>query len=225
MLNSIQVFSQERYRESLIKWIINSDQPFCTCQQEDFVELLKNLNPEAAALSAQTVKRDIMKKFEESLAKVKDRLSKVSSKIAFTVDAWTSKNVLPFLDIRAHWINDDWTYESVMVDFSFIEGDHKGKSLCKIFVDCLVRFGIPLSKVSSVTMDNVSSNDTFMDFLSQHAIAAGTYISKPNNRIRCLPHVLNLAVQDILADLKVPLNFEEDHYAYLDRMEVCLRQK
>lgn len=214
------MFSQERYRESLIKWIINSDQPFCECQQEDFVELLKSLNPEAKHFSAQTVKRDIMKKFEECVAETKIRLSKVSSKFAFTVDAWTSKNVLPFMDIRAHWINDDWTYESVVVDFSFIEGDHAGKNLCKIFVDCLKRFEIPLSKVSAVTMDNVSSNDTFMDYLRKHSIEAGTNLSKSHNRIRCLPHVLNLAVQDILSELKIPLNDDVDHSRYLDDLEV-----
>ncbi|KAJ6642968.1 putative AC9 transposase, partial [Pseudolycoriella hygida] len=208
------VFSQDRFRESLIRWIGTSSSPFCTCQQADFVKLIKNLNPEANSISAQTVKRDIMKLFEDSVKEIKIRLSKV----AFTVDAWTSKNVLPFMDIRAHWINDDWTYETVMVDFSFIEGNHSGQNLCKIFVDCLERFEIPLSKVSSVTMDNVSANDTFMDFLSKYATDAGTRLSKPNNRIRCLPHVLNLSVQDILSALKVPLNDEEDRYAYLDNL-------
>ncbi len=59
-----------------------------------------------------------------------------------------------------------------------------------------------------------------MDFLSKHAIEAGTRLSKANNRVRCLPHVLNLAVQDILAALKIPLNDEEDHYEYLDQLEV-----
>lgn len=79
------MFSQERYRDLLIKWIINSDQPFCSCQQDDFVNLIKSLNREAATLSAQTVKRDIMKKFDESTADKKKRLSEVSGKFAFTV--------------------------------------------------------------------------------------------------------------------------------------------
>ncbi|KAJ6635755.1 hypothetical protein Bhyg_14341, partial [Pseudolycoriella hygida] len=47
------VFSKDRYRESIIKWIVNSDQPFCECQQNDFVNLLKSLNPDAPPLSAQ----------------------------------------------------------------------------------------------------------------------------------------------------------------------------
>lgn len=182
--------------------------------------MIKTLNPDATSLSAQTVKRDIIKKFDESVAEIKTRLSKVSSKFAFTVDAWTSKNVLQFMDIRAHWINNDWTYESVIVDLRFIEGVHSGKNLCQIFVDCLKRFEIPLSKVSAVTMDNVSSNDTFMDFLKKHSIDAGTNLSKSLNRIRCLPHVLNLAVHDILSALKIPLNFDADHYQYLDDLEV-----
>lgn len=99
-------------------------------------------------------------------------------------------------------------------------GSHKGENLCKLFVNCLDRFVIPLSKVSSVTMDNAPNNDTFMEFLEKHSIKTGIYLSKSNNRIRCLPHVLNLAVQDILSELKIPLNHDEDSYAYLDDLQV-----
>lgn len=124
------------------------------------------------------------------------------------------------MDIRAHWINDDWTYESIILDFFFIVGNHKGNNLCKIFVDCLKQFEIPLSKVSAVTMDNVSSNDTFMDYLSELNMQlklAHTCLSRT-----IVFDVLNLAVQDILAALKIPLNDEEDYYASLDCLEVQL---
>lgn len=216
----MQVFSQEVYRKALVEWIIMSSQPFSECEQEYFLKMIKTLNPAAVTISDQTVKRDIMKLFSERVEVIKLMLSKVPGKLSFTIDAWTSKNVIAFMAIRAHWISDDWTYQSIIVDFSYIEGKHSGQNLCKIFVDCLKRFDIPLSKIMAVTMDNVFSNNTFMDFLRKHGIEVDTDISAADNRVRCMPHILNLSVQAILAELKVPLNEESDEWAHLDNLEV-----
>lgn len=133
-----------------------------------------------------------------------ESLKKVPGKISFT-DAWTSKNVLPFMAIRAHWISSDWAYETVLLDFSHIDGKHDGKNFRSMFVQCLERFQIPLSKMLALTMDNVSSNDTFMEFLRLHGIELGVKITAEENRVRCILHILNLVVQDILQFLKIPL--------------------
>lgn len=210
ILSLCQVFSQERYREALVKCIVVSGQPFCESEMDSFLEMIDTLNPDAITISKATVKRDIMKKFDELVNEIKIKMSTSPSKFSFTLDAWTSKNVLPFLAIRAHWINSDWEYETVLLDFCYIEGKHDGDNFSKIFLDCLKRFEIPLTKVLGVTVDNVSSNDTFMACLEKHGIKADICISSSENRVRCMPHILNLSVQDILNSLKIPLNYEED---------------
>lgn len=97
--------------------------------------------------------------------------------------------------IRAHWINDHWEYETVLLDFSFIKGNHGGQNFSNIFLQCLDRFDISLSKVLGVTIDNVSSNDTFISCLEAHGIKVGVHFTSKENRLRCMPHVLNLSVQ------------------------------
>ncbi|KAG4074092.1 hypothetical protein HA402_014297 [Bradysia odoriphaga] len=212
------VFSQEAYRKALVEWILMSNQPFTECEEEYFLKMIKTLNPTATTISDQTVKRDIMKLFEERIVVIKSILSKVPGKLSFTIDAWTSKNVIAFMAIRAHWIDEDWAYQSLIVDFSYIEGKHSGQNLCKHFVDCLNRFDIPFSKIMAVTMDNVYSNNTFMDFLKKHGINAGINITASDNRVRCMPHILNLAVQTLFAELKIPLNNETDEWGHLDNL-------
>lgn len=128
------------------------NQPFTEAEQEDFLELIQTLNPDAVTISSETVKRDILKKFEEKVKEVKLSLSKIPGKISFTVDAWTSKNILPFMAIRAHWISSDWVYQTVLLDFSYIDGSHKGVDFCNIFLKCLDRFDIPLMKVLGITI-------------------------------------------------------------------------
>lgn len=197
-----------------------SDQPFIESTNEYFLEMIKTLNSNAVTVGNQTVKRDIMEMFATKVEEIKAKLKKATGKFSFTLDAWTSKNMLPFMAIRTHWIDEDWVYRTVLLDFCYIEGKHDGENFCKIFLECLKRFEIPLLKVLAITMDNATSNDTFMEALEKHGIKLGTNISSIENRVRCMPHILNLAVQDILDSLKVPINNEDDNYEYLDRLEV-----
>lgn len=221
----IQEFSQELYRVALIKWIVTCNQPFTEVEQDSFLEMIKILNPAAITVSSQLVKRDIIKKFEERVKEMITYLKKVPGKISFTIDAWTSKNVIPFITIRAHWINSDWAYETVLLDFVHIIGSHDGKNFRSIFLKCLERFEIPLSKVLALTMNNVSSNDAFMQFLQKHGIEIGVNVSATENRVHCMLQILNLSVQDILAFLKIPLNYDEDVVVIEDNTKVCLMHR
>lgn len=193
-----------------------SSQPFCECEIDSFLEMIETLNPEANTISRETVKRDIMKKYEQLVEDIKLKLKKSPAKFSFTVDAWTSKNVLPFLAIRAHWINVDFEYETVLLDFAHIDGKHDGEKFSQIFLKCLNRFEIPLSKVLGVTVDNATNNDTFMDGLEKYGITVGTHISSKENRIRCMAHILNLCVQDILSTLKIPSSCEKEEVQNVD---------
>ncbi|KAG4066329.1 hypothetical protein HA402_000553 [Bradysia odoriphaga] len=218
-------FSQERYRDALVKWIVTCNQPFSEVEQETFLEMIKILNPAAITISSPTVKRDIIKKFEEKVKVMIAHLKKVPGKISFTIDAWTSQNVLPFVAIRAHWINSEWVYETVLLDFLYIDGSHDGQKFSDIFLKCLDRFEIPFSKVLALTMDNASPNDTFMEFLRRHGIEIGVDLSASANRVRCMLHILNLVVQDILAFLKIPLNYEEDVFIEEKKKDACITEE
>lgn len=151
-----------------------------------------------------------MKKFAEQVKAIKSKLEKVAGRFSVTLDAWTSKNTLPFIAIRAHWINDLWEYETVLLDFCFIQGSHGGLNFSNIFLACLARFDIPLSKILGVTMDNASSNDTLISCLQSHGIKIGIHFTSKENRLRCMPHVLNLGVKDILESLKIPISDEQE---------------
>lgn len=70
-----QEFSQDRYREALIKWIVVCNQPFTEVEQEAFLEVIQTLNPDAVTVSSQTVKRDIIQKFQAKVEEVKLSLS------------------------------------------------------------------------------------------------------------------------------------------------------
>lgn len=145
---------------------------------------------------------------------LKTEIANVSGKISVTLDAWTSTNSLAFLAIRVHWMVQNWNYQSKLIDFAHIEGDHTGFSLSRIFTDCLTRLEIPFTKILAVTLDNATNNDTFSLWLEEHGINA------VDHRMGCMAHIINLSVQDIMSSLKVPYdaNFHE-YEEYEDELE------
>lgn len=203
------MFSQDKFRDALLKWVILSDQPFTEVQNEAFLNMLQTLNPDAKSVSDKTIKRDTMAAFSLEFEKTKLRMKEVPGKISFTMDGWTSRNVLAFVAIRAHFINTEWKYESELLDFVEVDG-HSGSDLSDVFLDCLKHYDIPLSKVMAITMDNVESNNTFMNLLATYGITIQTTTSPDANRVRCLAHVLNLSVQDIMSSLNISLKPDDD---------------
>lgn len=208
----LQVFSQETFREALLKWIILSDQPFSEMDSPSFIALIKTLNPEAALVSDKTIRSDLMVTYQKLLQEMKTVMSEMPGKISLTMDCWTSTNSLPFAAIRGHWMDKECEYRSAMLDFPHIVGDHSGFNLKNILLKCLERLGIPFSKIMGVTLDNALNNDTLFFWLEEHGLTSVL------NHVRCLDHIMNLAVQDILTELKVPVGNNDSQYA-VDELE------
>lgn len=108
---------------------------------------------------------------------------------------------------RAHWLDNEWDYQSQLLDFCHIEGSHSGKNFRDLFAQALQSLEIPLDKIISVTVDNASSNDTFFDELEKIFDILGD-----DQHIRCLAHIINLAAQNVLKSLKhYTTNLDKEH--------------
>ncbi len=169
---NFQVFSQENFRKNLLKWIILSNQPFSVVEEDAFLELIQTLNPSAEVISNKTIKADLTATYFENVEEIKQLLKTIPGKISLTIDMWSSKNVLPFLAIRVHWISSDWKYETRLLDFAHVIGDHDGATQCRLFLQCIARYEIPFDKLLAFTMDNAGTNDTFIACLQAHGIDA-----------------------------------------------------
>ncbi|KAJ6648390.1 putative AC transposase, partial [Pseudolycoriella hygida] len=190
------IFSQDNFRKALLKWLVVCDEPFKAVQTEAFAEVVKTLNPDAVLYSDKTMRADLIDTFNEKLNELKVRLSQIPGKLAVTMDGWTSKNMLSFLAIRAHWLDEQWNYQSQLLDFCHIDGSHSEETFKDLFWKSLQLLEVPLDKIISITVDNASSNDTFFDQLEDIFD-----ILADDQHIRCLAHIINLAAQDMLKSL------------------------
>lgn len=193
-------------------------------EEDEFSELIMSLNPSAELVSDKTIKADLMATYLQKVEEIKQQFKGVPGKISVTMDMWSSKNVLPFLAIRAHLISTEWEYKTQLLDFAPVEGDHDGNTQFRLFLECMTRFGIPLAKVLAFTMDNASPNDTFITCLQDHGVEIGLNFSECDNQVRCLAHVLNLSVQDILKCLGLPpvVNTEEELMDFIEMVSFLI---
>uniref|UniRef100_T1IT56 BED-type domain-containing protein n=1 Tax=Strigamia maritima TaxID=126957 RepID=T1IT56_STRMM len=207
-------FSQIRFRQKLIKWIIVTNQAHRIVEEETFLELLAEFSDEAFIPKRDTVKADIMKAYIEMKKKISEILSILSCRLSFTHDCWTSPNGIFFLGITCHWITEKWEYQSVLLDFIQLKGKHTGINIADAFMNTLTDFNIT-SKILSITTDNASNNDTFVaSFTDKHneltLFDLNSITFTKDHHVRCFAHIMNLSVQSFLSSLLISLPINED---------------
>ncbi|CEJ62588.1 hypothetical protein PMG11_11085 [Penicillium brasilianum] len=196
-------FSQEGWEEEILSFLSMNRLPFHLIEHPTFKSLI---NMARSALSppiipsAMTIRRRL-----ESL--VRDRQQRIlrmlpaGCKLSIALDCWTSPFSQAFMAITGYFIDADWVYREVLLDFKPIYGAHTGANLSSVLVETLVKHRIE-DRVFGLTTDNASNNKTLVDSLQQ-ALSDGVLII----RIPCLAHIIQLSLNQLLGHIKaVPLN-------------------
>ncbi|KAJ2918846.1 hypothetical protein MD484_g1605, partial [Candolleomyces efflorescens] len=115
--------------------------------------------------------------------------------------------------VTAHYLvksaSGHLTLRSRLVAFRHIQGSHAGANIGRVFVNILKEINC-LHKVSTVTLDNASNNNTSMEEICDELRALGIPFDATGNRIRCFPHIINLAVKSGLGLLTQLGVFDEE---------------
>lgn len=198
--NWLRDFSKEKFRYFLTKWICCSNQPFTTCEQPEFRELLQSLRS-VTVPGADTIRKDINLLFRIVESKVIHIYSNLSSSVAISQDAWSSKAMYGFMGIFGHFITMDWELCEMPINFCHLTGSHSGKNLADAFIQSVLPFKI--KDVSCIVCDNASSNDTFMTAIQSSAFDKIGFHGFDSNqqRQRCILHCINLISQTFLTKL------------------------
>ena len=194
------VYSHDAFREALSRWIVATDQPFTAVDDPSFQELVYLMHPDAKLPSNDTARRDIAKLFKEEKERVGALLRDVPGRLSFTADVWTSPNGQAFLGITVHWIDRNWKIRSLLMDIPPISGKHSGENLCGIFKRACDEFGV-LPKLLAVTTDSAFNNNTFMRSLKEECQRQGISFDHESRHVRCMAHIIHLAVGDFLDEL------------------------
>jgi len=95
--------------------------------------------------------------------------------LALTADAWTGPSQKDFLGVTAHWIDDKWVQQELVIGFEPLEGAHTGLNLAEAMVCVAERYQIG-EKIQSITTDNASNMTTMVAEFVKHEKAVGWYV-------------------------------------------------
>lgn len=112
--------------------------------------------------------------------------------------------------INCHWVDKRFQLQEALLGFKRVQGSHTGQNLASIVFETLEDFNVT-KKLFCITTDNASNNTTMMSELSSLLKEQHNLDWDPKeHHIACLNHVINLAVQSFLKDIKViDSNFED----------------
>lgn len=113
----------EVLEHNLIKWIINTTQPFTVIEdpafQQIFIDLPGIIHPFTSACS---VRRRIMDKFDTYRSQLKEDLLTTCKTVAISLDVWISEDESPILTIIGHWLTPRFKYREKVFGFKQLEG-------------------------------------------------------------------------------------------------------
>jgi hypothetical protein len=198
---------------NLLQWIVREHMPFTTVETASFRQIFADIpHIELPITSRDTLKRRIDTEFETHRDLLKKDLATTCQSISLTLDAWTSKNHKAILGVIGHWLTEDFEYRERVLEFREIIGVHSGENMAEMVADVLKELDIE-RKLLTITGDNASNNETMVSDLfcrlqekfSKESCTPDSPISRfggLDSYVRCLAHVLNLIVSEILSTLK-----------------------
>lgn len=181
--------ANETSDDRILRWLIEDNQPFASIETAAF----KNMLCHQRIPSRHTIERRLNDSYKGAIGPVTEHLKTARGKIHFTFDGWTSRNRLALLGLHAYFVDEDFELQKLVLGLPPIAKKHTGDELAEQVIQILHHFDISKDKIGIFVLDNASNNDTAME-----AIGNEYEFSPEEKRLRCMGHIINLAVQDFL---------------------------
>jgi hypothetical protein len=196
-----KVLDQDIINEALISLIIVRNLPFRLVEWPEFHTFCQVINPQShdyITVAHSQIPKKIHQLWQSRKDIVRKKLQSALSSIHLSLDIWTSPNRLLLLGICAHFVEEGEEKLSKALLALRTVINHSGDEQFATLLPVLQDYGI-VRRLGSVVSDNASTNDTLCR-------AIGSYLKEEEEiqwdptfrRIRCIGHVINLAVQAFL---------------------------
>ncbi|KAK7898586.1 hypothetical protein WMY93_019439 [Mugilogobius chulae] len=171
----------KRVTTSIGQYICKDLRPYSAVEGLGFRNMVYNLEPRYVIPSrkffAETV---IPGMYKEAKTTIRERLSH-TERVALSCDAWTSRATDSYVTITAHYIDEDWSLCSHVLQTRTMPDCHTGANLAVLLQEVVQEWGIAEKNVVVVT-DNAANMEV------------ATNLSNFEH-VKCFAHALNLASQ------------------------------
>ena len=206
--------NEETLERNIIRWVVEDKQAFNSIESPSFRRIFQDIPGISLPFgSRHTLRRRIEDEFLQQRVSLKDDLSNSCQTISLSVDVWTSTNGLPIFGMIGHWLTETFELREEVLDFAELHGAHSGENLALAVQTTLEELGLQ-HKLMAMTGDNASNNETMADALyhsltnyaegedQESSETTPLKFQGSSSYVRCLAHVINLIVKDVLRTLK-----------------------
>jgi hypothetical protein len=139
------------------------------------------------------------------------------TRVHFSFDIWTSPSHRSLLGIVEHWVSVQGTLRHALLGLRRLRGRHTGENQAEVF--CVVAQEYHLDgNFGYFPIDNASNNDTAMKCIAAKLKELDIDFDPIKRRLRCLGHVINLAVNAFPLG-KNPETFEREVDAFINHSD------
>ncbi|KAL6281535.1 hypothetical protein ACE6H2_018416 [Prunus campanulata] len=170
----------------LVKWLVLASLPPATLEEKWLANSYKFLNPSIQLWSSEEYRKTFHEVFRSMKEVVRASLEHVSSKVSITLEFWTSYEEIYYMSVTCHWIDENWSFQKMMLDICHIPYPCGGAEIYHSLVKVLRLYNIE-NRVLSCTHDN--SQSSMHGYLDDQKVGPFCYIP-------CSAHVLNLIIDD-----------------------------
>ncbi|KAJ8753935.1 hypothetical protein K2173_000189 [Erythroxylum novogranatense] len=168
-------------------------------QNQGFRHFMSKVQPKFVFPSRFTVSRDNFQLYINERNKLKQLLRNSTHRVCLTTDTWTSLQIINYMCLTVHFIDNDWKLNKRIINFFPIDS-HKGEAIGMAVERCLIEWGI--DNMLTMTVDNASSNDTAIAYLKKRfSTRKNSVIRCEHFHVRCVAHIINLVVGDGLSEI------------------------
>ena len=201
-----RILNQEIIDEALVSLIVVRNLPYQLVEWPEFHVLLLAANPKMKDYlytAHSTIPILIGKAWESYRDRIRAKLQSALSSIHLSLDVWTSPNSLLLLGVCTHFVDQpQGKLRKALIALQPI-ADHSGSEQFATLLPVLEDYGI-VRQLGCVVGDNASTNDTLCRAISEHLQETEEIKWDPEiRRLRCIGHIINLAVQAFLFQDKI----------------------
>ncbi|PPQ97649.1 hypothetical protein CVT26_002438 [Gymnopilus dilepis] len=215
-----QKFSQEAFLDALVDFVTSEGVSINIVESPKLRALFLMLREDLKNTDIPhrtSVREHIMATWEKHLETLQAEMGAALGKISFTADVWSDPNLVPYMAVTGHWIQVKTIHlsegplhilslRSELIAFHHLEGRHSG---------ALRRLSLGSWRDTGYCQ---STNDTLMECLERDLKSRGIQFDCIIRRIRCFPHVVNLACQAVIKVIGIEMSKGVATGTFLDKV-------
>ena len=169
---------------AVLGFIVRSMHPLSLVDTEQFITLVKELDPKIN-LSCRTTLTNVLlpKLYEEAKTKLREKLASVNH-VALMTDGWTSNTGDSYITVTVHYINSHLKMITRVLNTSFVPQAHTSENICAFLKEVANEWNID-EKIVAIVTDNASN--------MKLSVTLGGW-----KHVSCFAPTFNLAVTDAL---------------------------